>query len=89
MKQKENNIMKLEIGNMVSFINDIGDKFTGELTSVESDSYDDVKLENGLVTYWSKKTKKYVPVRDKHKDSIFFEIKTSLGYEYAAKTELF
>jgi|TARA_R110000822_G_scaffold75568_1_gene181790 hypothetical protein len=89
MKQKENNIMKLEIGNMVSFINDIGDKFTGELTSVESDSYDDVKLENGLVTYWSKKTKKYVPVRDKHKDSIFFEIKTSLGYEYAAETELF
>ena len=81
--------MKLEIGNMVSFVNDIGDKFTGELTSVESDSYDDVKLENGLVTYWSKKTKKYVPVRDKHKDSIFFEIKTTLGNEYACESELF
>ena len=81
--------MKLEIGAVVSFIDDIGDKYTGKLTSVESDSYDDVKLESGLVTYWSKKTKKYVPVRDKHKDSIFFEIKTTLGNEYACESELF
>ena len=81
--------MKLELGCIVSFVDDIGDKYTGVLSSVESDSYDDVKLENGLVTYWSKKTKKYVPVRDKHKDSIFFEIKTTLGYEYASESELF
>jgi len=81
--------MKLEIGKIVSFLNDVGDKFTGELSAVESDSYDDVVLENGEVTYWSKKKKMYVPVREKHKDSIFFEIKTPLGLEYASESELF
>tara|TARA_B100000780_G_scaffold272604_1_gene235046 strand:- start:906 stop:1151 length:246 start_codon:yes stop_codon:yes gene_type:complete len=81
--------MKLEIGNIVSFLNDLGDKFTGELSAVESDSYDDVKLEGGEVTYWSKKKSMYVPVREKHKDSIFFEIKTPLGLEYATEKELF
>lgn len=80
--------MKLEIGKTVSFVNDIGDTFKGELSAVDSDSYDDVKLDDGLVTYWSKKKKMYVPVRDKHKDSIFFEIKTPLGYEYAYENEL-
>jgi|TARA_R110000803_G_scaffold30491_1_gene68704 hypothetical protein len=80
--------MKLEIGKTVSFMNDIGDTFTGEISAVDSDSYDDVKLDDGLVTYWSKKKKMYVPVRDKHKDSIFFEIKTPLGYEYAYENEL-
>jgi hypothetical protein len=80
--------MKLEIGKIVSFMNDIGDTFTGEISAVDSDSYDDVKLDDGLVTYWSKKKKMYVPVRDKHKDSIFFEIKTPLGYEYAYENEL-
>ena len=80
--------MKLEIGKTVSFMNDIGDTFTGEISAVDSDSYDDVKLDDGLVTYWSKKKKMYVPVREKHKDSIFFEIKTPLGYEYAYENEL-
>ena len=36
---------------------------------------------------WSKKTKKYVPVREKHEDSVFFEIKTSTGLEYASPKE--
>ena len=80
---------KLEIGAIVSVINEVGDKFTGELSEVFSDFYDDVKLENGVVTYWSKKTKKYVPVKEKNKESIFFEIKTSLGVEFATESELF
>lgn len=82
-------MVKLEIGAIVSFINEVGDKFTGELSEVFSDFYDDVKLEDGVVTYWSKKTKKYVPVKEKNKESIFFEIKTSLGVEFATESELF
>ena len=78
---KEINIMKLAFGTTVSYMNDLGDKYTGEISEVYSDSYDDVILTDGLVKYWSKKTKKYVPVRDKHKDSIFFEIKTPLGQQ--------
>tara|TARA_B100001996_G_C18362298_1_gene478308 strand:+ start:66 stop:314 length:249 start_codon:yes stop_codon:yes gene_type:complete len=80
---------KLKIGKVVSFINDVGDKFTGELSEVSSDFHDDVKLEDGVVTYWSKKTKKYVPVKEKNKDSIFFEIKTALGVEFVTESELF
>ena len=79
----------LKIGNEVSFENDIGDIFSGVITEVLSDSYDDVRLENGEVEYWSKKTKKYVPVREKHEDSVFFEIKTSTGVEYASAKEFF
>ena len=79
----------LSIGNEVNFVNNFGDVNNGVLTEVLSDAYDDVILKNGEVEYWSKKTKKYVPVRDKHKDSIFFEIKTPLGLEYASEKELF
>ena len=79
----------LKIGNEVKFENEVGDIFSGELTEVLSDSYDDVRLSNGEVEYWSKKTKKYVPVKEKHADSVFFEIKTSTGVEYAAAKEFF
>tara|TARA_R110000851_G_scaffold331259_1_gene505200 strand:+ start:970 stop:1212 length:243 start_codon:yes stop_codon:yes gene_type:complete len=77
----------LKIGNEVSFENEIGDTFSGVITEVLSDSYDDVRLRNGEVEYWSKKTKKYVPVREKHEDSVFFEIKTSTGLEYVSPKE--
>ena len=77
----------LKIGNEVKFVNEVGDIFSGELTEVLSDAYDDVRLRNGEVEYWSKKTKKYVPVREKHEDSVFFEIKTSTGVEYASVKE--
>ena len=77
----------LKIGNEVSFKNEIGDIFSGELTEVLSDSYDDVRLRNGEVEYWSKKTKKYVPVREKHEASVFFEIQTSTGVEYVTAKE--
>jgi len=82
-------LIMLKIGNEVSFENDIGDIFSGVITEVLSDSYDDVRLKNGEVEYWSKKTKKYVPVREKHEDSVFFEIKTSTGLEYASFKEFF
>ena len=77
----------LKIGNEVKFANEVGDIFSGELTEVLSDAYDDVRLRNGEVEYWSKKTKKYVPVREKHEASVFFEIQTSTGVEYVTAKE--
>jgi len=77
----------LKIGNEVSFKNEVGDIFSGELSEVLSDSYDDVRLRNGEVEYWSKKTKKYVPVKEKHEDSVFFKIKTFTGVEYVSVKE--
>ena len=57
--------LMLKIGNEVKFENEVGDIFSGEITEVLSDSYDDVRLRDGEVEYWSKKTKKYVPVKEK------------------------
>ena len=76
------------IGENVKLINIYGEASAGVLKEVISDSYDDVRLKNGKVEYWSKKLKKYVPVRAKHEDSIFFEVKTKLGLEYVTKEEI-
>ena len=77
------------IGDKVKFNNELGETMKGEVTEVLSDSYDDVKVNgNGEVEYWSKKTSKYVPVRAKHEDSIFWEVKTDVGVEYVLEKEL-
>ena len=76
------------IGENIKLINTYGEVLPGVLTEVISDSYDDVRLKKGKVEYWSKKLKKYVPVRAKHEDSIFFEVKTKLGLEYVAEKEI-
>ena len=76
------------IGENVKLINTYGEALAGVLTEVISDSYDDVRLKKGKVEYWSKKLKKYVPIRAKHEDSIFFEVKTKLGLEYVAEKEI-
>ena len=76
------------IGENVKLINTYGEALIGVLTEVISDSYDDVRLKKGKVEYWSKKLKKYVPVRAKHEDSIFFEVKTKLGLEYVIEEEI-
>ena len=76
------------IGEKVKIVNDFGETKKGILREVLSDSYDDVRLKNGKVEYWSKKTKKYVPVRAKHEDSIFFEVETDVGFEYMSEKEI-
>ena len=77
------------IGDKVKFNNELGETMKGEVTEVLSDSYDDVKVNAaGEVVYFSKKTKKYVPVRAKHEDSIIWEVKTDTGVEYVLENEL-
>ena len=77
------------IGDKVKFNNELGETMKGEVTEVLSDSYDDVQVNgNGEVEYYSKKTGKYVPVRAKHEDSIFWEVKTDTGVEYVLENEL-
>ena len=77
------------IGDKVKFNNELGETMKGEVTEVLSDSYDDVQVNgNGEVEYYSKKTGKYVPVRPKHEDSIFWEVKTDTGLEYVMENEL-
>ena len=77
------------IGDKVKFNNELGETMKGEVTEVLSDSYDDVIVNaSGEVEYYSKKTGKYVPIRAKHEDSIFWEVKTDLGVEYVLENEL-
>jgi len=76
------------IGKNVKLINVYGEEIAGILTKVISDAYDDVQLKRGKVEYWSKKLKKYVPIKAKHEDSIFFEVKTRVGVEYITEEEI-
>ena len=78
----------MNIGENVKLTNPYGETLSGVLMEVISDSYDDVRLKNNKVEYWSKKLKKYVPVRSKHEASIFFEVKTKLGLEYITREEI-
>ena len=77
------------IGDKVKFNNELGEVTKGEVTEVLSDSYDNVRVNNaGNVEYYSKKTDKYVPVRLKHENSIFYEVKTDVGLEYVLEDEI-
>ena len=78
----------LTIGNDVKFIDEYDVTHKGKLTDVLSDAHDDVVLNEGVVEYYSKKTKKYVPVKAKNEDSVFFEVKTNKGFHYVSKDEL-
>ena len=66
----------MNIGDEVIYIGEYGEILTGKLTAVGSDkdSYDDIKLEDGVFMYKSKKLKKYVPVKPKSMDSIYIEV---------------
>ena len=71
--QKE---MKMNIGDTVVYDDEYGSEKSGTLTAIGSDkdSYDDLKLKDGVFLYKSKKLKKYVPVKPKSMDSIYIEV---------------
>ena len=52
------------------------------------DSYEDMVLENGAPCYWSKKMKKYTPVKEKNIESVFLEIETKAGFDYILMNEV-
>ena len=57
----------------------------GKITEVSSDmdSYEDMKLKDGIPLYYSKKLKKYVPVKEKNMASVFLEVsRMGLANEY-------
>tara|TARA_Y100000996_G_C22477415_1_gene624761 strand:+ start:556 stop:825 length:270 start_codon:yes stop_codon:yes gene_type:complete len=72
---------KMNIGDEVMYFAEYGDMRQGVLTAVGSDkdSYDDIKLKDGIFLYKSKKLKKYVPFKEKSLGSVYLEI--TLGPE--------
>ena len=66
----------ISIGDNVEYRNEYGEKCTGSIVSIQSDmdSYDEIRLEKGVPLYYSKKLKKFVPVKPKNMESVFLEI---------------
>ncbi len=66
----------MNIGDEVVYNGDYGETLTGKLTAIGSDkdSYDDIKLEDGVFMYKSKKLKKYVEFKEKSLQSVYIEI---------------
>jgi|TARA_R110000737_G_C14401965_1_gene454323 hypothetical protein len=66
----------MNIGDKVVYGDGYGSTKSGILTAIGSDkdSYNDLKLKDGVFMYKSKKLKKYVPVKPKSMDSIYIEI---------------
>ena len=68
----------MNIGDNIEYRNGYGEKCKGSIVNVHSDmeSYDEIRLENGVPLYYSKKLKKFVPVKPKNMDSVFVEVFT-------------
>ena len=66
----------MNIGDEVAYNGDYGDILRGKITAIGSDkdSYDDIKLEDGVFMYKSKKLKKYVAFKEKSLNSVYIDI---------------
>ena len=73
--------MEYSIGDTVKFATEYGPPQKGILINVQSemDSYDEMQLKDGVALYWSKKMKKWTPVKEKNAHTVFLEVKTKRG----------
>jgi hypothetical protein len=81
----------MNIGDTVKYYNEYKEKVFGVITEIASDmdSYEEMKLENGIPLYYSKKLYKFVPVKKKNINSVFLTVET-VGHpkEFVALNEL-
>ena len=72
------------IGEIVNYFDDEGKIKTGTIKDVSSDldSYVNLRVDNDVVQYWSKKLKRYVPVKPKNIETIYFTIPNRLRDEF-------
>ena len=68
----------MNIGDTIEYYNVYDEKKSGVITEIFSDmdSYDDMKLEDGIPMYYSKKLSRFVPVKEKNIDSVFLTVET-------------
>ena len=81
----------MNIGDTVEYYNAYNEKVCGAITEINSDmdSYEEMKLENGIPMYYSKKLSCFVPVKEKNINSVFLTLET-VGHpkEFLALNEL-
>ena len=68
----------MNIGDTVEYYNVYSEKLCGVITEVSSDmdSYDKMRLEDGIPMYYSKKLSRFVPVKEKNINSVFLTVET-------------
>ena len=66
----------MNIGDTVEYYNIYNDIKSGVITEIFSDmdSYDDMRLENGVPLYYSKKLSRFVPVKEKNMKTVFLTV---------------
>jgi len=71
----------MNIGDKISYNNVYDELAKGVIVSIESDmdSYEDVKLKDGVAYYYSKKMRRYAPVKEKNAASMFLSVVGSCG----------
>ena len=69
----------MNIGDTVEYYNMFKEKTSGVITEVSSDmdSYEDMRLEDGVPLYYSKKLSRYGPVKEKNMASVFVTVERS------------
>ena len=68
----------MNIGDTVKYYNEYKEKVFGVITEIASDmdSYEEMRLEDGIPLYYSKKLYKFVPVKKKNINSVFLTVET-------------
>ena len=81
----------MNIGDTVEYYNVYDEKVCGIITEVSSDmdSYEEVRLEDGIPMYYSKKLFRFVPVKEKNINSVFLTVE-AVGHskEFVTLNEL-
>ena len=81
----------MNIGDTIEYYNVYDEKKSGVITEVFSDmdSYEDMRLKDGIPMYYSKKLSHFVPVKEKNMASVFLTVERS-GHskEFIALNEL-
>ena len=76
----------MNIGDTVEYYNVYDEKKSGVITEVFSDmdSYEDMRLEDGVPLYYSKKLSRYVPVKEKNMASVFLTVEHAGNNRYSS-----
>ena len=71
----------INIGDNVTYTDAYKSKRIGEIQEVSSDmdSYEEMRLKDGVPYYYSKKLTKFVPVKPKNMSTVYLTLKTMKG----------
>ena len=81
----------MNIGDLVKYEGEYGESKIAKICAIGSDkdSYDDVTLKDGVFLTYSKKLKKYVPIKGKSLDSVYIEVEGSRGsFDFIVPSEI-